>query len=143
MFHARGKAGESQGGSTMSRSAFRLLPATLAALLGTPAAVAQQGDRIEEIIVTAEKREASVQDTPISVSAFTGEALREQGITGTTALADYTPGLTIQKEVIGKVVIRGIGAENFTVGSDPGVAIHRDGIYLARASVSTFDLFDV
>jgi iron complex outermembrane receptor protein len=127
----------------MSRSAFRLLPATLAALLGTPAAVAQQGDRIEEIIVTAEKREASVQDTPISVSAFTGEALREQGITGTTALADYTPGLTIQKEVIGKVVIRGIGAENFTVGSDPGVAIHRDGIYLARASVSTFDLFDV
>jgi iron complex outermembrane recepter protein len=127
----------------MHRSLPRLIAAIAAGGFAATGAQAQQADRLEEIIVTAEKREASIQDTPISITAFDGDQLRSQGLTGTTALADYTPGLTVQKEVIGKVVIRGIGAENFTVGSDPGVAIHRDGIYLARASVATFDLFDV
>jgi iron complex outermembrane receptor protein len=97
---------------------------------------------LEEIIVTAEKREGTVQDTPISITAFSGQDLAQAGLTSTDALAAYTPGLTIQKEVIGKVVIRGIGTENYTVGSDPGVAIHTDGVYLARSSVSIFDFFD-
>jgi iron complex outermembrane receptor protein len=100
-------------------------------------------DVLGEIVVTAEKRESTIQETPISISAFSGDALSGLGITGTDALASYTPGLTIQKEVIGKVVIRGIGTENYTVGSDPGVAIHKDGVYLARSSVAIFDFFDM
>ncbi len=103
---------------------------------------AQEGV-LEEVVVTAEKRASTVQDTPISITAFSGDALADAGITSTDALANYTPGLTIQKEVIGKVVIRGIGTENYTVGSDPGVAIHKDGVYLARSSVSIFDFYDV
>jgi iron complex outermembrane receptor protein len=109
-------------------------------------AVAQGGadqDVLEEVVVTAEKRESTVQDTPISITAFTGEALAAAGITSTESLANFTPGLTVQREVIGKVVIRGIGTENFTIGSDPGVAIHKEGAYIARSSVAIFDLFDV
>jgi len=114
-------------------------------VMGAPAmaqsAVAE--NVLEEIVVTAEKRAGTVQDTPVSIAAFSGDDLADAGINSTDALANYTPGLTIQKEVIGKVVIRGIGTENYTVGSDPGVAIHKDGVYLARSSVSIFDFFDV
>jgi iron complex outermembrane receptor protein len=110
--------------------------------IGAPPAWAAD-DALAEIVITAQKREGTVQDTPISIAAFSGEDLAAAGITSTDALANFTPGLTVQKEVIGKVVIRGIGTENYTVGSDPGVAIHKDGVYLARSSVAIFDFFDV
>lgn len=97
---------------------------------------------LAEVVVTAEKRASTVQDTPISITALSGAELAGQGLVSTDALANVTPGLTIQKEVIGKVVIRGVGTENYTVGSDPGVAIHQDGVYIARSSVSMFDFFD-
>jgi iron complex outermembrane receptor protein len=115
----------------------------LGASAGVLAQTAPQGEGVlGEIVVTAEKREATIQDTPIAVSAFSGDDLAALGISGTDALATFTPGLTIQREVIGKVVIRGIGTENYTVGSDPGVAIHKDGVYLARSSVAIFDFYD-
>jgi iron complex outermembrane receptor protein len=114
----------------------------LASVAAQPA-LAAEGSVLEEITVTAEKRVSTVQETPISIAAFTGEDLAAAGVDGSYGLANLTPGLTIQKEVIGKVVIRGVGTENYTVGSDPGVAIHKDGAYVARSSVAIFDFFDV
>jgi len=129
--------------SVLKNSGIRLAVAGALALASLQAARAQEtGAALEEIIVTAEKRESSVQNIPISIAAFSGEELAKSGIDGTAALANYTPGLTVQKEVIGKVVIRGVGTENYTVGSDPGVAIHKDGVYIARSSVAIFDFFD-
>jgi iron complex outermembrane recepter protein len=123
------------------------LLAGLVTLVASPPLLAQdtpdESGGLQEVVITAEKREGTVQDTPISITAFTGEDLANAGITSTEALAGLTPGLTVQKEVIGKVVIRGVGTENFTVGSDPGVAIHKDGVYIARSSVAIFDFFDV
>ncbi len=118
------------------------------AVLGTlaaaaPAALAAEGPVLEEITVTAEKRQSTVQETPLSIAAFSGSDLADAGVFDSYGLANLTPGLTIQKEVIGKVVIRGVGTENYTVGSDPGVAIHKDGAYVARSSVAIFDFFDV
>ena len=98
---------------------------------------------IEEIVVTAERREASLQETSISITAFTGEDLVRKGIQTSEQLSGFTPGLQIQRDVIGKVVIRGIGTENFTIAGDPGVAISQDGAYLARSSVAIFDMFDL
>ncbi len=121
-----------------------LCPALLSAAIGAAPAAAQEGElMLEEIIITAERRQASLQDTAISVSAFSGEDLARAGIETSEHLAGITPGLQIQRDVIGKVVIRGVGAENFTVAGDPGVAISADGVYLARSSVSIFDLFDL
>lgn len=98
---------------------------------------------VDEIIVTAERRAASLQKTPISITAFSAESLAESGIEDSEQLSGLTPGLVIQRDVIGKVVIRGIGAENFTVAGDPGVAINFDGAYISRSSVSIFDMFDL
>jgi len=115
----------------------------LASAAGAPLALAADAPVLQEIVVTAEKRASTVQETPLSIAAFTGADLAAAGVADSFGLANLTPGLTIQREVIGKVVIRGVGTENYTVGSDPGVAIHKDGAYIARSSVSIFDFFDV
>ena len=69
--------------------------------------------------------------------------LRRAGIETSQQLADFTPGLVIQRDVISKVVIRGIGTENFTIAGDPGVAINFDEVYIARSSAAIFDLYDM
>lgn len=120
----------------------RLLAAAVASVVTAAPAMAAESDVLEEVIITAEKRSSTVQDTPLSIAAFSGDELEAAGIASTEGLSSLTPGLVVQKEVIGKVVIRGVGTENFSVGSDPGVAIHQDGVYLARSSVSVFDFFD-
>ena len=78
--------------------------------------------QIEEIVVTAEKRVASLQETPISITVFSGDELSDSGITNSEQLSYYTPGLVIQRQVIGKVTMRGVGNENLTIGGDPSVA---------------------
>ena len=107
-------------------------------------ALAQEGAPVlEEIVITAERRESSLQDTAISVTAFSGAQLAQSGIETSEQLTGVTPGLNIQRDVIGKVSIRGIGTENFTVAGDPGVAIAVDGAYLSRSNVAIFDLYDL
>ncbi len=126
------------------RLATPVLPALAAAGLGSGPVLAQTETIVlDEITVTAERREASLQETAISISAFQGDALRDSGVVTTEQLAGMTPGLTIQRDVIGKVVIRGIGTENFTIAGDPGVAVSFDGAYVARSSVAIFDMFDL
>jgi iron complex outermembrane recepter protein len=124
------------------RKISRLVAATVASIIASGPALAAETEVLEEVVVTAEKRSSTVQDTPLSIAAFSGDELEAAGIASTDGLSNLTPGLVIQKEVIGKVVIRGVGTENFSVGSDPGVAIHQDGVYLARSSVAVFDFFD-
>ena len=119
--------------------------ALLASTAMTTGLVAQDEDEItlEEIVVSAERRESSLQDVPIAVTALTGEALKESAIFDSETLSYSVPGLLIQRDVVGKATIRGIGTENFTVGGDPGVATYVDGAYVARSSVAIFDFFDV
>lgn len=110
---------------------------------GQVASAADAPTTLEEILITAEKRVGTVQETPISIAAFSGNELADRGVNDSYGLANLTPSLSVGKEFIGKVVIRGVGLEGTTVGSDPGVAIHRDGAYVARSSVALFDFFDV
>ncbi|MGL5838025.1 MAG: TonB-dependent receptor [Sphingorhabdus sp.] len=97
----------------------------------------------QEIIVTAQRRSESVQDVPIAITALSGEALQDAGIQDTENLSALTPGLLVQRSVVGQIRIRGIGNENYTIAGDPGVAVHSDGVYVARAAAGLFDLFDV
>ncbi len=125
----------------LSRCSRGLLYAAVAATL-VPWSLATAAE-LEDILVTAERRETSLQDTSISITAFTGDQMRLKGIQDTEQLTGFTPGLQIQRDVIGKVTIRGVGTENFTIAGDPGVAINLDGTYISRSSVAIFDLFDM
>jgi len=96
-----------------------------------------------EIVVTAQRREESLRDVPISITALSGDTLTNAGIQDTERLSTLTPGLLVQRSVVGKISIRGVGNENYTISGDPGVAVHSDGIYVARAAAGLFDLYDV
>lgn len=114
-----------------------------AAQTGPATAEAEAGSDNTEIIVTAQRRSESLQDVPISITALTGATLAAAGIQDTERLSTLTPGLLVQRSVVGKISIRGVGNENYTISGDPGVAVHSDGVYVARAAAGLFDLFDI
>ncbi len=98
---------------------------------------------LEEVFVTAQKRKESLQKTALSIVAFSSEQLERSSIVDIYDLGIQTPGMIVNSEIVGKIYIRGIGAENLTIGGDPGVAVHTDGAYIARTSAAIFDLYDV
>ncbi|GAB3092903.1 TonB-dependent receptor [Pseudomaricurvus hydrocarbonicus] len=89
---------------------------------------------IEEVIVTVQKREQSLQDVPVAVSAFEGEALAKMGVGDVRGLVDLTPGFSGKTEdsFIDAMAIRGIGTNDFGIGGDPSVAIFQDGVWAGR-----------
>ena len=93
---------------------------------------AASGSGLGEIIVTARKREESLQTTPISISAVSAAQLDAQGVTSVMDLQDSTPNLTFKNIPSNSgvasnaaVYIRGIGQSDFAPGVDPGGGAHR------------------
>lgn len=89
---------------------------------------------IEEIVVTAQKREQNLQDVPISITAFRGEDLEAHGILDPKDLQQVTPGL-VYDELAGFSIIylRGIGTDGFLPGGDLSVGNYVDGVYFSGA----------
>lgn len=84
---------------------------------------------VEEIVVTAQKREEALQEVPISVQAFSGEGLDVRGVESTDALPRITPGLTVTTQVGYTVTyLRGLGSDAFLF-ADPSVVNYTDGVY--------------
>jgi len=94
--------------------------------------------RIEEVVVSAERREASIQDTSISITALTAEDLENFGIRNQEDLQNFIPATTIQPY---DSTVRGVGRNFRALGGDPGVATYTNGIYsedLITATAATF-----
>ena len=102
---------------------------------------------LEEVIVTARKREESLQETPVAVSAFSGEALSELGMTTIYDLTKVVPNVDMYygngTSSAGNVFIRGVGQRNIGVNYDSGVGIYIDGIYVSRADGAILDNVDI
>jgi iron complex outermembrane receptor protein len=105
---------------------------------------------LEEIVVTARKKAESLQDSPISITALSGDRLEEMGLTRVTRLQDVTPNLVFQNTPtfsgVGNnaaVYIRGIGQRDFIPTIDPGVGIYIDEVYLGRSAGAVFDMLDI
>ncbi len=106
------------------------------------AASARSG--LEEIVVTAQRREQNLQDVPISVSAVTAESLGAFQITDTVQLQQLVPGLTINKNLVNATpFLRGVGQAGGAFGVDSPVAGYMDGFYLASPTASVFSLNNV
>lgn len=99
---------------------------------------------INDIIVTATRRDTTVQSTPIAITALGGDELTKAGVTDVGALARNVPTVQfIYNSGVPSLYIRGIGLQNTTVNAEAGVALHLNGIYLARpvsVSAAFFDL---
>src|SRR5210317_1248390 len=93
-----------------------------------PAVAQEEGLVLEEVIVTATRRETSLMDTGISITAFSSEKLQEFGIDDLNDLSVNTPGLSISGGE--RITIRGVGIDSLASGIDPAVATYMDGYYV-------------
>lgn len=117
----------------------------------SPFALAQEnGWAIEEVIVTARKREESLQDTPIAVSVFTGEGMEKRGVTKLNGVAAFAPNMSFQSNPsfggasnAASIYIRGVGQKEFLPTTEPGVGLYVDGVYIARSVGAVLDLVDI
>jgi iron complex outermembrane recepter protein len=106
-------------------------------------------DALQEIVVTAEKRESTVQDTPISMTALSGEQLQQEGISGITGIIQTVPGLSMRTAGAGQTELemRGLSSSG---GSSPTVGFYLDDYPLTPAAAALNgkvvidpDLFDL
>jgi iron complex outermembrane receptor protein len=116
-------------------------------LFGQAQQNAERSMALEEIIVTAQKREESLQDTPIALDAFSEAALEREGISNIGDLANNVPALTIEPFPINntqlRIYIRGIGLIDAQVTQDPPIGVYIDGAYIARSSGLATDIADL
>lgn len=101
--------------------------------------------QLEEIIVTARRREESLQDTPVAVSALSGEQLADIGITALADLKTVSPSLQFASslEKSPSIFIRGVGQRSASFALDPGVGLYLNGIYIPRQDTQLLDAVDV
>jgi iron complex outermembrane receptor protein len=111
---------------------------------GAPATEDASGYQGEEIIVTATKRETSLQDTPLAISAIGGAAMEERGIDDVSNLQSYVPNLRVGQEQDGvKITLRGIGIQGTSSITDNGVAFYQDNFYVSRPAGGSAVFYDV
>ena len=120
-------------------------PLFTAVLLALPLMAQAQAPVLEEVIVTAQKRAESLQDVPVSVSAISGDLVREGLISGMSDVAQQTPNFSMSQFNIGEpqYFIRGVGNSLDSAGSDPAVATFIDEVYIGRPAGGSTDLYDL
>ena len=103
--------------------------------------------QLEEIVVTAEFREANIQDTPISIEAFDSDDIRKRGIVNVQDLFNSAAGVVGYEKPTGagsiSLNIRGIGPGNPTLWQDPANAIYVDGVYVGKGIGNAVDSLDL
>ncbi|MCH8056281.1 MAG: TonB-dependent receptor [Proteobacteria bacterium] len=108
--------------------------------------LAQDSVLLEEVIVTAQKREQSVQDVGIAITAITGEQMRALGYTNAQEVTALAPGVsTLQPngEANYSIGIRGVANNDFTTNVESPIAIYVDEVYISQMSGAGFLLFDM
>ncbi len=99
---------------------------------------------LEEVVVVARKREESLQDTPVAVSAFNPAQMREAQITNVADLARQVPGLSNKDgDKVSGLAIRGVGSRAVGAALDPGVGVYVDGIFMPRSDTQLVDVMDM
>lgn len=127
--------------------------ATSIVAIAVPETYAAQGGKgfgLEEVVVTARKREENMQDTPLSVAAFTANEMKVRQIHSSDQLSQITPNLSFSSQApssgsnaSSQIFIRGIGQTEFLPSTDPGVGLYIDGVYMARSVGGTLDFADI
>lgn len=160
-------AGDSRASTRLARTSLSLAIASLLAVAGAAHAAdaanadaaveaealaqneseSRDASKLDTVTVTARKREETLQDVPISVTAFTADALEKLNVTDISDLAGKVPNLTIYaargSNTTLTAYIRGIGQSDPLWGFEPGVGIYLDDVYVARPQGALLDVFDV
>ena len=101
----------------------------------------------QELVVTARRRAESLQDVPIAVTAYSGEALERQGAIDITDISDTTPNVTLETSrgtnTTLTAFIRGVGQQDPVAGFESGVGLYLDDVFLNRPQAAVLDIYDV
>ena len=140
----------------MRQHSLRMSPITIAIVatsLGTVGSLPittnarAQDSLIEEVVVTARKRQESLQDVPVAVTALTPNQLERGSIQRTTDIDKMVPNVELHETYIGSeslsATIRGIGFDDIEKSLEPTVGVAVDGVFMASNSGAVFDMFDV
>lgn len=133
---------------------FKFKLGALLCSIGAPALVvlptfAQDVDdsALDEITVTAQRREQSIQDTPVSITAFSPDRLDELGINDPVSMMDFVPNAMVSSGTgrggeVAQFSIRGVNEARISPVLDPGVAIYVDDVYYGRPQVGFLQFVD-
>jgi iron complex outermembrane receptor protein len=114
----------------------------------SPQVYAAQGAILEEVIVTARKRDENIQGTPIAITAITSTTIDELKLFDVKDIEQISPNLTFSASTNSssgslQAFQRGVGQFDFTLTTDPGVGLYLDGVYLSRTVGANFELSDI
>jgi iron complex outermembrane receptor protein len=140
--------------SLTRKTIYTALSTALLTLAAVPATgLAQTSDEeaselmLEEVLVTARKREESLMEVPVSVSAFGEDFLTEVSVDDITYIERLSPNTTLKQSRATSntltAFIRGVGQQDPLVGFEPGVGIYLDDVYIARPQGAIFQVYDV
>ena len=143
--------------TAISTRTFFALGASVAALAAMPAAAQDStepqttaeaaAEASGDIVVTARRREESLRDVPIAITAFSGAQLAAQGAVDITDIAATTPNVTLEvsrgSNSTLSAFIRGVGQQDPVGGFEGGVGIYLDDVYLNRPQAAVLDIYDV
>ncbi|MBB6521835.1 TonB-dependent receptor [Pseudoteredinibacter isoporae] len=126
----------------------KVIPAIIAAsspLIATPSLAQSPALAIEEVIVTAQRREQSLQDVPVSVKALGADQLAQNSVNDISDIGKLTPGLSFSSTANPdtEIAIRGISTATVSAGVEQSTALYLDGVYLGRGFDLVGDLLDV
>lgn len=140
----------------MRRQETRLWPAirggvALALLMPLPSESADRPEgALEEVTVTARKREELLLHAPLALTAFSRQELEVRKLTNISEVARFTPNMEFDFTAplsgsanMASVFIRGVGQTDYVPNKDPGVGIYLDGVYITRTAGSVLNLLDV
>ena len=115
------------------------------ALTAVIGAVSSQASVLEEVVVTAQKREQNLQDVGVSVTAYSGDQMKALGVTNTTEITEQIAGLQMTSFSPNLVTfnIRGVSQNNFTDNNEAPVAVYIDDAYVASMNAISGQLFDI
>ena len=108
---------------------------------------ADQAANVDDVVVTARRREETLKDVPVAVTAVTSERLEQTGAADITTLQQQTPNATVQvargSNSTLTSFIRGVGQQDPLWGFEPGVGLYIDDVYVARPQGAVLDVFDI
>jgi len=143
---------EQQNGRPAWRQFSLVMAITLVVMVPATALAQSDADEdgfavIEEVIVTATRREESLMDVSIAVTAITGEELQDFGVLDITYISQMSPNTTLKvsrgTNTTLTAFIRGVGQQDPVAGFESGVGLYLDDVYLNRPQAAVLDIYDV
>jgi iron complex outermembrane receptor protein len=117
----------------------------LAGICLVSAAQVSAQSTLEEVVVTAQKREESLMDVPLSITVFSGKSLEQDGISNLQDIGSQTPGLVFSAFSVGQpeISIRGISTKEDGASANDSTVVSIDDVYIAARTAQVFDIFDL